>query len=177
MNDKKQWHKIALAWAGVFAFRLILLPVRAPNVEPLMATLMPTSARLSLLQSFAFGALSIVIYDAFTSGWGMWTAVTALAYGAVAIASHLIFSRTAGTRMRFVAFSVVATILYDAVTGLTVGPLFFHQTLAAAFIGQIPFTMMHLTANVAFAATLSPVLSRWFAAAPAAVTVAEKQIA
>ena len=164
MTNKESFYKVALAWAGVFLFRLVLLPVRAPNVEPLLATLMPVSKRLGMLQSFAFAALSITLYDAITSGIGLWTLVTAFAYGLLGIAAHAYFSTREGTRTRFVGFAIISTLLYDAATGLTVGPLFFGQSLAVAAAGQIPFTLLHLAGNVAFAATLSPVLARWLTA-------------
>lgn len=167
--------KAALAWAGVFAFRLVLLPVRAPNVEPLMATLMPVSRRLGAFSSFVFAAASIVVYDLFTAGLGSWTLAAALAYGLVAVAAHAYFSRREDTRARFVGFSIIATLAYDAATGLTVGPLVFGQTFAAALAGQIPFTLLHLAGNIAFAATLSPVLSHWFATAPVAATAPARQ--
>lgn len=177
MNQLLQTRKIILAWAGVFLFRLVLLPVRAPNVEPLLATLMPVSKGLGMLQSFAFAALSITLYDAVTSGIGLWTLVTAFAYGLLGVAAHAYFTNREGTRTRFVGFAIVSTLLYDAATGLTVGPLFFGQPLAVAAAGQIPFTLLHLAGNVAFAATLSPVLARWLAVEPRVSEVAVQQVA
>lgn len=73
------WLKCALGWTAVFLFRLI--PFRPPNFEPMLATVMPFSKRYGMFGSFAFGFFGIVLYDAVTSGWGTWTAVTALAYG------------------------------------------------------------------------------------------------
>ncbi len=153
--------KAALIWAGVFAFRL--LPLRAPNVEPLLASLMPLSGRLGALGSFFFATSSIVLYDAVTSGWGMWTLVTAISYGALALGSYAFFRFRAPSRKNFVLFSLLGVLLYDAVTGFTVGPLFFGQSFFAAFVGQIPFTCMHLAGAGLFAAVLSPALERWLA--------------
>jgi hypothetical protein len=64
------------------------------------------------------------------------------------------------SRRHFAYFAVAGTLLYDALTGLTTGPLLFHQPLFAAALGQIPFTLMHLLGNVSFALLLSPVLMR-----------------
>lgn len=151
--------KFLLGWTMVFAVRL--LPFRPPNFEPMLSVVMPFSKRFGVLQSFAFGFFGILIYDAVTSGWGIWTAVTAICYGLLGIAAHVFFARREASAWNFVRFGIVATVLYDAVTGLTVGPLAFHQTLADAFIGQIPFTLMHLLGTIVLSAVLSPALYRW----------------
>ena len=153
--------KFVIGWSAVFLFRFLLLPFRAPNVEPMLATLMPFSKRYGVVGSFLFAFLGIALYDAVTSGWGMWTVVTAFAYGAVGIASHFYFKNRAASRSNFLGFGIVATLAYDAVTGLTIGPLFFHQSFAAAAVGQIPFTLLHLLGTVVFSTLLSPVIYRW----------------
>jgi predicted membrane protein len=43
-------------------------------------------------------------------------------------------------------------------TGLTVGPIFFHQSFFASLVGQIPFTVLHLVSNIVFAFALSPLI-------------------
>ncbi len=168
------WIKYVIIFAGVFLFRL--LPFRAPNVEPVLASLMPLSKRFGALSSALFAVLSIVLYDAVTSGFGIWTAVTALAYGAIGIASYLYFRNREATRGNFVRFTIVSILFYDAVTGLTVGPIAFHQPLASALVGQIPFTILHLLGSIVFAALVSPALYRWLARSPVVVphAIAEK---
>ena len=151
--------KYTLAWIGIILFRF--LPFRAPNVEPLLAVVMPFSTRIGYVGSFLFAASSIVVYDAFTSGWGMWTLITMLAYGALGLGSRAFFAHRTPSALNFVGFSIISTIFYDAVTGLTVGPLFFHQSLMVAIVGQIPFTILHLAGSVLFAVLLSPVVYRW----------------
>jgi hypothetical protein len=153
------WLKVIAGWVVVFLIRLI--PFRAPNVEPMLATIMPFSKRCGYLGSFVFAFFGIVLFDAVTSGIGIWTLITAAAYGAVGIGSRFYFKNRAATRMHFVTFGIVGTVLYDAVTGLTIGPLFFHETFMTALIGQIPFTALHLAGTVFFALTLSPLLYRW----------------
>lgn len=150
--------KVAIAWVLVFAFRL--LPFRPPNVEPMLATIMPFSKRLGAFGSFAFGFFGIVLFDAVTSGWGSWTWVTALCYGALGAGSYRFFRTREATVDNFVGFGVVGTLVYDAVT-MCIGPVFNEQPLMVALIGQIPFTLLHLTGAVFFAIFLSPVLYRW----------------
>lgn len=151
--------KFVIGWTVVFLFRLI--PFRPPNFEPMLATIMPFSKRFGLLGSFLFGFLGIVLFDAVTSGWGSWTAVTATAYGLLGIGSQLYFRNREATVRNFVSFGVVGTIFYDAVTGLTIGPIFQGQPFIVALTGQIPFTLMHLLGTIVFAALLSPAIYRF----------------
>jgi len=110
--------------------------------------------------SFAFGFLGIVLYDAVTSGWGEWTWITAFTYGALGLASHAYFKNRDASRMNFVGFGIVGTLAYDALTGLTIGPLFHGQSFALALSGQIPFTLLHLLGTIVFAMFLSPAIYR-----------------
>ena len=155
----KNWIKYTIAFIAVIAFRLI--PMRAPNVEPIMATLMPMGKIYGKLMAFIFGFASIVLYDALTSGFGIWTLITALAYGLLGLGASYFFQNRSGAKF-YALYTIIATIFYDIVTGLTIGPLFFHQSFLVSLIGQIPFTVLHLLGNVSFAIVLSPVIEKWF---------------
>ncbi|MBI5457300.1 hypothetical protein HY971_01060 [Candidatus Kaiserbacteria bacterium] len=150
--------KFLIGWAAVFLFRLI--PFRPPNFEPMLATVMPFSKRYGVIGSFLFGFLGIVFFDAVTSGWGSWTAVTAICYGLLGVAAHLFFKNRDASVKNFLLFGIPATVAYDAVT-MMIGPIFSHQSLALAVSGQISFTLMHLTGTVVFSVFLSPALYRW----------------
>src|SRR3989344_8119992 len=150
--------KFVIGWAAVFLFRLI--PFRPPNLEPMLATVMPFSKRFGLLGSFSFGFFGIVLFDAVTSGWGMWTAVTSLCYGSLGVGSDYFFRNREASVKSFLLFGVPGTILYDAVT-MMIGPIFSNQSFVVAFVGQIPFTLMHILGTVVFATILSPALYRW----------------
>lgn len=156
--------KYFLGFALVFAIRL--LPFRPPNIEPVMATLMPFSKRYGAIGAFLFGSMAIILFDAVTSGLGMWTWITAAAYGLVGVGGALFFKNRASSANNFVMYAVIATIVYDAVTGLSVGPLFFGQPFMAAVIGQIPFTAMHLFGNVVLALVVSPLVDRFVVSNP-----------
>ena len=158
---KTGWLKSLACFGLIFLVRL--LPFRPANFEPLLATLMPLSKRFGYLNGFLFGFFSIVLYDAVTSGIGMWTLATAGAYGLLGVGSYFYFKKRKATRKNFLLFGVVGTILYDILTGFSVGPLFFHQALSVAIVGQIPFTLMHLLGTIVFTLALSPALYRWFA--------------
>lgn len=158
-NPFTGWIKFIIGWMVVFGIRLI--PFRVPNVEPVLATQMPFAKKFGWMGGFLFGFLSIVIFDVFTSGIGMWTWITAFAYGFLGIAGAAFFRNRESTRKNYVTFGVLGTLFYDAVTGLSVGPLFFGQSFLEAFIGQIPFTAYHLAGTIAFSLVISPILYKW----------------
>ena len=155
-TEQKNWLKFIFGIGVCLLIRLI--PFRAPNLEPILATQMPFSKAYGAWAGFLFGVLSILTYDLVTNTLGIWTLVTGSAYGALGVMAHFYFKRFKGTALSYAGFAVLGTLLFDAVTGLTIGPLFFNQPFASAFFGQIPFTAMHLLGNVCFALLLSPVI-------------------
>ncbi|MBI2610343.1 ECF transporter S component [Candidatus Kaiserbacteria bacterium] len=150
--------KFIIGWMAVFLFRLI--PFRPPNFEPMLSVVMPFSKHYGVTGSFLFGFLGIVLYDAVTSGWGTWTWVTAICYGLLGVGAHYFFKNRDASVKNFLVFGVPGTIAYDTVT-MMIGPIFNGQSLAVAFVGQIPFTLMHVLGTVVFATLLSPALYRW----------------
>ena len=155
----RQKLKILIVFIGCLLFRL--LPLRAPNVEPIMTSIMPLGRKYGALAGFFFGFASIFLYDLLTH-FGSWTWTTGICYGIVGAVSALYFKKFKGSRFNFVLFAVFATIFYDLVTGILFAPMF-GQTILNALILQIPFTVLHLAGNIGFALTLSPILARWLA--------------
>src|SRR3989338_4429946 len=150
--------KFIIGWTAVFLFRLI--PFRPPNFEPMLSVVMPFSKRYGVSGSFLFGFLGIVLYDAVTSGWGSWTWATAICYGLLGVGAHYFFKNRAASVKNFLIFGIPGTVAYDAVT-MMIGPVFNAQPLAVAFVGQIPFTLMHVAVTITFSALLAPALYRW----------------
>ncbi len=150
--------KILTIFAGCLLFRL--LPLRAPNVEPILASIMPVSKKYGAVFSFAFGFLSIFLYDLLTS-YGSWTWTVGIAYGLVGVASFMYFkNKEKNSIWNFIKFAFFATTIFDLITGVLLAP-FFGQTILSAFILQIPFTALHLAGNIGFALTLSPLINKW----------------
>jgi uncharacterized membrane protein len=169
----KNWIKYIITFVSVMAFRL--MPFRAPNVEPIMATIMPLGKAYGGIQAFIFGFLSIALYDSVTSGFGIWTLITALAYGLLGVGATYFFKNRSGWK-NYTMYAVVATLFYDAVTGLTLGPLFFHQSFMMSLVGQVPFTVLHLLGNVSFAIVLSPMIERWMMKSEVPVVSVDKVV-
>lgn len=160
-NCGRGWWKVA---GGFFLCLLVrLVPFRAPNIEPIMAVAMPFGKIYGALAGFFFAFFSIVVYDLVTGMVGEWTILTSLSYGVVGLASAYYFQNKEASRRNFALFAVAGTLFFDAVTGLLTGPLFFDQPFLVALLGQIPFTLLHLLGNVAFALVLSPVIYNFVA--------------
>lgn len=145
-----------VVFIGCFLFRLI--PLRAPNLEPIMASIMPLGRKYGATVAFLFGFFSMFLYDAVTY-FGPWTWVGAITYGTIGAVSALYFQKAKASILNFAIFAFFATIFFDLITGVL-----FHfpgQSMLNALILQIPFTILHLAGNIGFALTLSPLLNKW----------------
>ncbi len=155
-NYKKNWFKYITLFVACFLIRLI--PFRSPNIEPILTTQMPFAKRHGKLAGFSFGFLSIILYDLSVGQVGVWTFVTSITYGLIGIWAGFYFRNRNGSKSDYVKFAVISTLLFDIVTGLSIGPIFYGQSFVEAVVGQIPFTALHLLGNISFAYLLSPVI-------------------
>lgn len=158
--DKKNYFKFSPKFFIALFLCLVvrLIPFRAPNVEPILATMMPFSKAYGALVGFSFAVLSILLYDVATGTAGVQTFFTVGAYGILGLWSASYFKKDEGNVGNYVRFAILGTLFFDAFTGLTVGPIFFHQSFIQSLIGQIPFTMLHLMGNIMLALILSPAI-------------------
>lgn len=153
------WLKFLIGWTISFVLRLI--PFRPPNIEPILAVQMPFTKKYGFIVGFLFAFINISLFDFFTGKMGVWTIITATCYGFLALFSAWYFKRRSGTSLQYAIHAIYATLIYDAITGLTIGPLFFDQSFQEAFFGQISFTAYHLLGNVTLGALISPMVYRW----------------
>lgn len=151
--------KILIVFIGCLLVRLI--PFRAPNVEPIMASIMPIGKKYGIFFSFLFGFLSVFIYDLMTN-FGIWTMIAGVTYGLIGIVASIYFRKFKTNISNFVIFSILATIVFDLITGVLFAPVF-NQTIYTAFLMQIPFTALHLAGNILLSLVLSPLVLRFFA--------------
>jgi uncharacterized membrane protein len=152
------WIKFLIGW--ILSFVLRLIPFRPPNIEPILAMQMPFTKQYGFRMGFIFAFINIALFDFISGKMGLWTIITATCYGLLALFSAWYFKHRSGTSLQFAIHAVYATLIYDAITGLTIGPLFFGKSFQEAFIGQIPFTGYHLLGNVALGALISPLIYR-----------------
>lgn len=153
------------------------LPLKAPNIEPVMASTMPLAKKYGRVSAFAFAFLSMVLFDVIDGEVGAWTWVTAIVYGLIGIAASYYFKNKSNRPLNYLKFSIVSTLIFDALTGLTIGPLFFNQPFMIALTGQIPFTLIHLLGNSLLALAVSPAIAYWLELKPKAQTKVSTQLA
>lgn len=142
----------------VIALRIIPHP---PNIEALTSTIMPFGKRWGMLAGMLFGAIAVLSFDLITATLGPWTIMTLSMYTLMGAASGFFLKNRENKIKDYVVFAVIATIVYDAVTGIGTGVLFFNQPFIATAIAQVPFTLMHLGGNIVFAFVISPLLYNW----------------
>lgn len=159
-TNNKNWAKYILGFSICLFVRFI--PFRAPNIEPILATQMPIAKSFGKFPAFFFGAFSIFLYDALTSSIGIWTLFTALTYGIIGLWASYYLKNKNNSSVSYIKFAIFGTLFYDAITGLIIGPAFFHQPFVLAIIGQVPFTLWHLLGNIIFAMILSPAVFKFF---------------
>ena len=155
----KNWFKFVIGFITCLLIRLI--PFRPPNIEPILGTQMPFSKAYGALAGFIFAFFNMALYDVITGKVGVWTLLTAGTYGVLGLWSAYYFKKREMKRFNYVKFAIIGTLFFDAVTGLSIGPLFFNQPFTEAFVGQIPFTALHLIGNVGFAIAFSPLIYKF----------------
>jgi uncharacterized membrane protein len=126
-----------------------------------MSTMMPFSKKWGPLSGMAFCLTAILGYDLVTGTLGTWSVITAGTYAVLGVFAGLYLKNKSNKIKYYLAFSIVATLIYDAVTGIGMGMLLFNQSFTSTFVGQIPFTLYHLAGNIALSCVVSPLLFRW----------------
>lgn len=137
-----------------------LLP-HFPNVEPIMATMMPFSKKWGWVSGMIFCLIAILSFDLITGTLGVWSILTAGTYTLLGISAGIYFKNKENKIKYYLIFAIIGTIVYDAITGIGTWMIFFNQPFMTTFIGQIPFTLYHLAWNIVFSIIISPLLYRW----------------
>jgi len=158
MKKPKNLIKYFIGLITTIVLRLIPHP---PNVEPIMSTMMPFSKKWGWLSGMFFGIAAILVYDLITGTLGIWSLMTAGTYALLGVCAGLYLKKRKNKIRHYIGFAIVGTLIYDAITGIGTGMLFFNQTFMQTFLGQIPFTINHLIGNIVLSAIISPVLYKW----------------
>jgi hypothetical protein len=165
----KQRILLMVGFVGATLFRLI--PFRPPNMEPLLSIMMPFSKKVGAFELAIFGFLSIVLHDSLTVGIGSHTWSAGGIYAVLGLVSCTYFKNRAFSSTSFTTFSVASILFFDIMTGVVLGPIISGGSFVVAFVGQIPFTALHLMGGVFFALTLSPLIEK--ALAKSSISVLE----
>lgn len=132
-----------------------------PNNDPIMGFMLPFAKQDRWWQASLFALLTMVSFDFITMRVGIWTAVTACTYAGLGVLFHFSYKKLKKVKLKhYLGSGVVGVLIFDFVTGVLFGPAMFGMSFAQAFIGQIPFTVMHLLTVTAFILILTPLLDR-----------------
>lgn len=150
--------KYVLGFISTLFFRLLSPYLGMWNMSPLMATELTGSKAYGPVVAGAYGFFSMILLDIIVGRVGSWTIVTSITYGLIGVWGAYFLKNRSATSINFIKASIIGTLLFDIITGILMGPIMYSQPWSAAIIGQIPFTLRHLTSNIVFAGILSP----WF---------------
>ncbi len=132
-----------------------------PNNDPIMAFMLPFSRQGKWFSSAVFVFATMFLFDFFTSGIGIWTWVTSITYAVLGLGAHFYFKRKAKTGLLdYLGAGIGATLVFDFITGVLFGPTLFGVPIWLAFLGQIPFTLMHILSVSLYIVVLTPVLDK-----------------
>lgn len=157
-STKPNLFKLVLSMVIANAIRLIRI---IPNNDPIMSMALPYSRRSSAITSVLFPLITMVSFDVVTGYVGAWTAVTAITYGLLGLAFHYYLKGREKVGIKtYLGCGVIGVLVFDFITGVIATPFLFGMTFAAAFLGQIPFTFMHLVTTTAFIIVVTPLLDK-----------------
>lgn len=130
-----------------------------PNNDPIMGFTLPFARRDKWWQALLFPVIAMVSFDFITMKVGMWTFGTAATYGFIGLLFYAYFKKKKKVGLKTYAKSSFAGILiFDFLTGPIMGSYMFAIPFSVAFLGQIPFTAMHLASGVTLTTIIAPVL-------------------
>ena len=150
--------KFLVSLVLILVVRMLPLPA---NFEPITATIMPYSRRMTMWVSMLLAVLSIFLYDLISGSFGVWSAFTAGSYALLCLFFAWVLKNKANNPMIYVLWGCVGTVLYDVVTALVISSGIYGQGVVEVLVMQVPFTINHLLSTIVTGFLLSPVIDRW----------------
>jgi hypothetical protein len=87
--------------------------------------------------------------------------VTAFTYGFIGLGFHFLLKDKKKVGLKgYLGCGVVGVLVFDFITGVVATPLLFGGTFLQSFVGQIPFTALHLATTCAFILVVTPLLDK-----------------
>ena len=143
---------------SIFISNIIRLFSFIPNNDPIMALMLPYSKQKNKLMAFLFPFITMVSFDAITGHIGVLTIVTAITYGTLGLFFVFIFKNRKVGIKSYLLSGAFGVLVFDFITGCIAFPILFNLPFDQAFIGQIPFTLIHLTTVSAFVLIITPLV-------------------
>ncbi|MEI8364326.1 MAG: hypothetical protein WCF78_02630 [archaeon] len=146
--------------AGIFCnlFRLLHIP----NADPIMGTMLPFAKRDNGLSAGIFAFITMFSFDIITNKVGIWTIVTATTFGLLGwFFAYIYRNKERLTLLNYITGGVFGVLIFDFITGPIMSSFLFHMSFIVAFVGQIPFTLLHLATVCIFIIVLVPILDKY----------------
>ena len=131
-----------------------------PNNDPIMALMLPYSKQSNKVIAFLFPFVTMVSFDIITGRLGLLTVVTSVTYGGLGLFFVFIFKNGQVGIKSYLLSGAFGVLVFDFITGCIAFPILFNLPFEQAFIGQIPFTLIHLTTVSAFVLVITPLADK-----------------
>ena len=154
---------VAAATAGRIALQFV------PSVEPIIPFAVLAGLLFGAREGFALGGSAYIMSNFFIWGLqGPWTIFQALGAGLAGMIAGFAGKAKKPTWVDLVVLSVLGTVFFEAIMNISgafmgIGAGVFGLGLLAIplyFLTSLPFSLVHIISNVAFALALKPLL-KW----------------
>jgi len=140
---------------------LIRLLKFIPNNDPIMAVMLPFAKEKDLIKAFLFPFLTMITFDTITGYIGSWTLITAVTYGLLGVFFTILYSNKDKITIKtYLGSGIIGVLVFDFITGVLATPIMFGMSFEQAFVGQIPFTIIHLATVSVFILIITPLLDK-----------------
>lgn len=129
-----------------------------PNNDPIMGFILPYGKQDKAWKVGLFAFSTMVAFDFITNKIGIWTWITAVVYGLIAIGFSKYLKNKKSSLRTYTFTAIFGILLFDLVTGPIMSSVVFKISFQLAFMGQIPFTLMHISSGLTYTWILAPIL-------------------
>lgn len=142
---------------GILLSNIIRLFRFIPNNDPIMAIMLPYAKSDKKYKAVLFPFITMVSFDLITGMLGIWTIVTALTYAGLGLLfTQFFFKEKKISIFKYLKGGVIGVLIFDFITGPIMSSFMFGMSFIEAFLGQIPFTLMHLVTVGTFIIVITP---------------------
>ncbi|MDD3083864.1 MAG: hypothetical protein PHP82_02470 [Candidatus ainarchaeum sp.] len=146
---------------GILLSNIIRLFRFIPNNDPIMAIMLPYAKSDKKYKAVLFPFITMVSFDVITGMLGIWTLVTALTYAGIAfLFTQYFFKERKISIFKYLKGGIIGVLIFDFITGPIMSSLMFGMSFIEAGLGQIPFTLMHLTTVSCFIIIITPLYDK-----------------
>jgi hypothetical protein len=124
-----------------------------------MGCALPIARKDKWWKAILFPVIAMVSFDFITMKVGIWTLGTAATYGLIGLLFYAYFKKKKKVGLKtYAKSSFTGVLIFDFLTGPLMSSYIFAVPFSVAFLGQIPFTLMHLASGVTLTILIAPVL-------------------